>query len=89
MTIMFNTRQAVQKLRARGFEEPQADAITEVVEDATKELVTKADLREAVAELRIEMQKQRAEFYRVFAWLAGFMIAVAGVSLTIAAFVIG
>ena len=79
---MFNTRQAVQKLRARGFEEPQADAVVEVVEDATKELVTKADLVAANAELR-------AELYRAFWIFSGIILGgVAGIA-TIAVTIAG
>ena len=96
---IFNPRQAVRKLRDRNFDEPQANAIVEVAEEvaqaadqaldeATTTLVTKdyfdSRLRAEFAELRIEMQKQRAEFYRIFAGLAGFIIAVAGGALAIA-----
>ena len=74
MTLPFSSRQAVRKLREGDFTEPQADAVVEVVEDATKELVTKDYLR--------------AELYRAVIFLAGLMIAVAGAALALAAFVI-
>ena len=88
MTIMFNPREAVQKLRDRNFDEPQANAIVEVAEDvaqaadtaldeATSALATKSDLREAVSDLR-------ADFYRAIFLLAGFIITVAGLALAAA-----
>ena len=75
MTLPFSSRQSVRKLRENGgFTEAAADAVVEVVEDATKELVTKDYLR--------------AELYRAVIFLAGFMIAVAGTALALATFVI-
>ena len=106
MTLPISTRQSVQKLRDRNFDEPQANAIVEVIEDATRELVTKADLtvteehfdsRLATFEARMDarfeafearmdarFEKQRAEFYRAFAGLAGLIITVAGLALAAA-----
>ena len=75
MTLPFSSRQSVRKLRDNGgFSEPQADAIVEVVEDATKELVTKEYFETYL----------RAELYRAVIFLAGFMIAVAAASLAVA-----
>ena len=77
---IFNPREAVQKLRDRSFDEPQANAIVEVAEEvaqaadtalgeATDDLVTKeyfdARMRAEFAELRVEMQKQGAETDRL------------------------
>ena len=64
---IFNPREAVQKLRDRGLEEPQADGIVEVVEEATtaatSDLVTKADLSalESRMEARFDLFEARME----------------------------
>ena len=87
MTLPFSSRQAVRKLREHGgFEEAAADAITEVVEDATKELVTKEYFDER---LRSAVSEMRAEFYRAIFFLAGFIITVAGASLVAARWLFG
>ena len=78
MTLPISTRQSVQKLRERNFDEPQANAIVEVVEDATRDLVTKehflAEMRAFEARMDARFEKQRAELYRALAVQGGLII---------------
>ena len=63
MTLPISTRQSVQKLRDRNFDEPQANAIVEVIEDATRELVTKEHFETRLrAELRALEARMEARF---------------------------
>ena len=84
MTLPISTRQSVQKLRERNFDEPQANAIVEVIEDATRDLVTKEHFDSRDLATRADVSDLRAEFYRAIFLLGGFMITVAGASLAAA-----
>ena len=84
MTLPFSSRQSVRKLRDNGgFSEPQADAIVEVVEDATKELVTKEYF-----ETRL-----RAELYRALWIFSGVVLTgvagIAAITLAVAQWMFG
>lgn len=83
MALTFNPREAVQKLRENGMDEPLAGATVELVEEATGALVTREYLDARFAE-------QRAEFYRAL-WVFGggivminAAIATALVTITLA-----
>ncbi len=82
---IFNPRQAVQKLRDRGLDEPQADGIVEVVEDATgaatSDLVTKADI--AALESRMEARVLSA-INRAMGLVIAAMGVIAAIALAIA-----
>ena len=41
MTMMFDTRNAVQRLIRGGLSETQSDAVVDVTRDATREMVTR------------------------------------------------
>ena len=86
MSLKFDTQKAVQKLRDSGVQEPQANAMVEVVTDATSGLLTQEFF---ATTLRAEIQGVRAEFSHALLvlglGLAGLMVAVAGVSLAAAA----
>ena len=84
MTLPFSSRQSVRKLRDSDFSEPQANAIVEVVEDATGQLVTKEHFDSRDLATRSDVSDLRAEFYRAFAGLAGLIITVAGLALAAA-----
>ena len=58
----FDTRRAVQRLTEAGVDNGQADAIVEVLSDATSPLVTQEFLRAEFAEFRAELQAESAEF---------------------------
>ena len=71
MAVTFDTRKAVKKLRNNGgFTEAAADATVDVVSDATKPLVTRADLTSALPRERI--------------WSIGSLVAVAAAALAAA-----
>ena len=55
MAIMFDTRNAMQRLIKGGLSEPQADAVVDVTRDATSPFVTKDDLLRAMHEQRMEL----------------------------------
>ncbi len=66
-TITFDTHQFVQRLKASGLDEKQAEAITNIVKDAnvSADLATKHDLAETKAE--------------IIKWVAGMLIAQSAV----------
>ena len=70
----FDTLEAVETLREAGVEEKQAKAIARTMRDAVTEgVVTKADLRAAVAELKADMFKA----------VIGIVVANAGLTFAI------
>ncbi len=85
--MTFDTRRAVQRLTEAGVDNGEADAIIEVVGDATSPLVTQEFLRAELADFRAEMreglQALRAEMYQLQLRLAGFAIGVAAVAVAI------
>ncbi len=72
--MIFDTRAAVQKLVGVGLDDSHADAIVEVVGDATSPLVTRDILREELKDLRAELKDLRAEFYRAMLIQAGIVL---------------
>ena len=87
MAMTFDTRRAAQKLTEAGVDAGEADAIVEVVGDATSPLVTVETLRAEFAAFRAEMRGEvkdmRAEFYRamviqtgVFAGIVAAIVAL-------------
>ena len=66
--MTFDTRRAVQKLVGVGLDDSHADAIVEVVGDATSPLVTR-DI------LRAELNELRAELHRALLIQAGVVLA--------------
>jgi hypothetical protein len=81
-TITFDTLKYVERLKAAGVPEPhakaEAEALADVLSSGARELATKADLRDAVGQLRHEMQEQEM---RIVKWLVG--IATAQIALLI------
>jgi hypothetical protein len=72
MSVAFDTLKFVEKLEAGGFTHAQAKAAAEAFAEATsQELVTKSDLKEAIAELKVDLAR----------WLFVTQIALAGVIL--------
>ncbi len=76
--MTFDTRRAVQKLVGVGLDDSQADAIVEVLGDATSPLVT-LDM------LRAELKDLRAEFYRALLIQAGIVLTGVAAIAAIAA----
>jgi hypothetical protein len=78
MSVAFDTLKFVEKLEAGGFTHAQAKAAAEAFAEATsQELVTKSDLKEAIADLKVEMVR----------WLVVTQIALAGIILAAFKFV--
>ena len=87
--VAFDTHQAVRGLTASGMEVTSAEAIVDVLNHATRELVTKDDLDLAVARLTAEMHRA----LRVqAAWIVGMLTGLATIAaamIAIAAVVVG
>jgi len=70
--VPFDTHKVVNTLKAAGFTNEQAEAVTEVVRDAQSldmaQLATKADLQMGLAEMRAEILKTKAEILK---WMVG------------------
>jgi hypothetical protein len=70
-----NTYEVVKTLRAAGFSEEQAEAVTRVVRNSPNldlsSLATKTDLAEVVAKLRIEMLEARTDIIK-WVYVIGF-----------------
>ena len=64
MAIVFDTRNAVQRLIKSGLSEPQADAVVDVTRDATSPFVTKDDMEAAHHRTRDQL---RIELWRAIA----------------------
>jgi hypothetical protein len=78
MSVAFDTLKFVEKLEAGGFTHAQAKAAAEAFAEATsQELVTKSDLKEAIADLKVDMVR----------WLVVTQIALAGIILAAFKFV--
>ncbi len=75
MAIVFDTRNAVQRLIKNGLSETQADAVVDVVSDATTVLVTKDDLLRAMHELRMELWRAIAFQTIVFTGIVTGIVA--------------
>ena len=66
-TVPFDTLQLVDKLKAAGFPPEQAEAVIRAIGAAQSELVTKADLEQALAPLRTDLT--------VLKWMMGVLLA--------------
>ena len=81
--MAFDTLRAAQRLREGGAEEPLAEAVVEVVVDATDEHLTneRFDQRMTSFEHRIDARFEafRAEMYRMFAIQGGVILGGVGV----------
>ena len=71
--MAIDTLKVAKRLREAGFTEPQAEAVTAAVQEATQgaELATKADLAELRAELKAEIVDLRTELKAEIADLLG------------------
>ena len=82
-SITFDTLKLVKRLKAAGFEESQAEALSEAFKETQEtslgDLATKQELKE----LRLEMQGE----FRLLKWMIGVMFAGV-VSLVLKAFFI-
>lgn len=69
---MFDTHELVKDLKASGFSDDQAEAVTRAVKKAREvdlsDLATKADLRTEVANLRVEIANMKSDIIK---WVIG------------------
>jgi len=70
-TITFDTHKFVRRLKESGFDEKQAEALTDAMQDAIadSELVTKRDLQIELAPIRADMNLVK--------WMLGAVLALA------------
>lgn len=80
-TLRIDTLKFVRKLTGAGMERRMAEAIVEGLAEAdTSDLATKADLREGVDGLRIDMANMRTELLRLMMLQA---VAIVGLTVTL------
>ena len=74
----FDTHELVKELKASGFSDDQAEAVTRAVQKDREfdfsDLATKADLRTEVANLRVEMANLKSDIIK---WVIGIAFAQA------------
>ena len=75
MALMFDTRNAMQRLIKGGLSETQADAVVDVTKDATSGLATKDDLLRAMHEIRMELWRAIAFQTIVFTGIVTGIVA--------------
>ena len=95
MAIVFDTRNAVQRLIKGGLSETQADAVVDVTSDATSQLVPKDtwetaldrirdELRGDHDRLRLEWRGDLEHAIHTLTWrMFGLGLAIAGVTIAI------
>ena len=72
-TVTFDTQDFVNKLRAAGFDEKQAEAVVRVVAEAQSHLVTREHFD---AKIELLEMKFEAKFDKL-SWMLGILIAIA------------
>ena len=84
MTMIFDTRNAVQRLIKGGLSETQADAVVDVTRDATSQLVTKDDLETALDRVRDQLRGDLEHALHALTWrMFGLGLAIAGATIAI------
>ena len=73
MALTFNPREAVQKLRDNGMDEPLAGATVEVVEEATGALVTREHFDATIAGVEARFE---AKLYHALWVFGGGIVAI-------------
>lgn len=81
--MAFDTLRAAQRLREGGADEPLAEAVVDVVVDATDVHVTREHFDQRIASLEERVDGRfeafRAEMYRMFAIQGGIILGGVGV----------
>lgn len=81
---MFDTHELVKDLKASGFSDDQAEAVTRAVQKAREfgfsDLATKGDVRTEVANLRTEMANLKSDIIK---WVVGIAFAQAATLFTL------
>ncbi len=84
MAIMFDTRNAVQRLIKGGLSETQADAVVDVTSDATSQLVPKDAWETALDRMRDQLRGDLEHALHVQTWrMFGLGLAIAGAVIAI------
>ena len=84
MAIVFDTRNAVQRLIKGGLSEPQADAVVDVTRDATSQLVPKDAWETALDRMRDQLRGDLEHALHVQTWrMFGLGLAIAGAVIAI------
>jgi hypothetical protein len=76
-TVTFDTLQLVEKLKASGIPQEQAEAVVRTIAEAQTELITKTDLEIALAPIHTD--------FAVLKWMIGVLLAGV-ISLVLKAF---
>jgi hypothetical protein len=81
-TITFDTHKFIRKLRLAGFEESQAEAVSEAFSEAQGEsdLATKRDIEELRLNTRLDIETLKADLIK---WIAGLLLAQAALVATL------
>ena len=75
MTLLMDTHEAIRRLREGGHSESQAEAIVELLQETTSQLVTRDYLDSRLEQFRAEVVGElRAEMYRILFIHAGVVI---------------
>jgi len=81
--VPFDTHEVVKELKAAGFTDEQAEAVTRVVRDAQgvdlSDLATKTDLRLGLADLQLGLAETKAEIHRTKAEILKWMVSAIGI----------
>ncbi len=79
-----DTLEAVRKLRNAGMDESQAEAIVDIIQDASTSLMTKDDALLLEAKVRVDILGLKADVYRAL-WIQGIgIVAIVGTFIAIA-----
>lgn len=70
-TVTFDTLELVEKLKAAGFQQDQAEAVVRVIAKAQDELVTKTHLDSTLEKMLAPLQTDLA----VLKWMMGLLLA--------------
>jgi len=74
-TITFDTYAFVKRLKAAGFNEVQAEALTSAQKESIDNaLVTKDDLRSELVPIKLEIADLKGEM-KLIKWMLGFLVA--------------
>lgn len=77
-SLTFDTLKFVKKLRDAGFDEQQAEAVSEAFREAQntvgQDLATKSDLKELELRLETRLESLRGEL-TLLKWMLGFVLA--------------
>jgi hypothetical protein len=66
-TVTFDTLELMEKLKAAGFGQEQAEAVVRAISEAQDELIKKADLEQALAPIRTDLT--------LLKWMIGAVLA--------------